>query len=227
MTDQSFHEIQLSGKQLVFVFMSAVVVAVGIFLLGVSVGRGVKSSLPGATTTSVEAGTPSEPTPAPPAASDPTYHDILQGKDTKGTPAGGSGTPVSSTPAPPPTATPTPPPAVPPPAPAPEKSTAKAAEPKGADAKGGKAGDTKAADSKAGASSTGSWFVQIGVYGTKDAADRQVQQLKAKAFTAFVVSTNSPATRFHVRLGPFTQRSDADRMHARLAKEGFDSLVTR
>jgi hypothetical protein len=29
MTDQSFHEIQLSGKQLVFVFMSAVVVAVG------------------------------------------------------------------------------------------------------------------------------------------------------------------------------------------------------
>src|SRR4029434_4785602 len=46
MTDQQFHEIPLREKQLVFVFMSAVVVAVVIFLLGVSVGRGVRGSLP-------------------------------------------------------------------------------------------------------------------------------------------------------------------------------------
>ena len=41
MSDEGFHEVQLSGKQLVFLFMSAVVLAVVIFLLGVDVGRGV------------------------------------------------------------------------------------------------------------------------------------------------------------------------------------------
>jgi septal ring-binding cell division protein DamX len=42
MTDEGFHEIQLNGKQLVFTFMAATVVAVVIFLSGVMVGRGVR-----------------------------------------------------------------------------------------------------------------------------------------------------------------------------------------
>lgn len=42
MTDEGFHEIQLNGKQLVFLFMAATVVAVVIFLCGVMVGRGVR-----------------------------------------------------------------------------------------------------------------------------------------------------------------------------------------
>jgi DedD protein len=41
MQDDAFHEIQLNGKQLVFLFMAATVVAVVIFLCGVMVGRGV------------------------------------------------------------------------------------------------------------------------------------------------------------------------------------------
>jgi cell division septation protein DedD len=41
MQDEGFHEIQLNGKQLVFLFMSATVVAVVVFLCGVMVGRGV------------------------------------------------------------------------------------------------------------------------------------------------------------------------------------------
>jgi cell division septation protein DedD len=41
MSDEGFHEIELSGKQLVFLFMAATVVAVVIFLCGVMVGRGV------------------------------------------------------------------------------------------------------------------------------------------------------------------------------------------
>ncbi|OFW15925.1 MAG: hypothetical protein A3F70_14930 [Acidobacteria bacterium RIFCSPLOWO2_12_FULL_67_14] len=41
MQDEGFHEIQLDGKQLVFLFMAATVVAVVIFLCGVMVGRGV------------------------------------------------------------------------------------------------------------------------------------------------------------------------------------------
>src|SRR5687768_54668 len=41
MQDEAFHEIQLNGKQLVFLFMAATVVSVVIFLCGVMVGRGV------------------------------------------------------------------------------------------------------------------------------------------------------------------------------------------
>ena len=41
MQDTGFHEIQLNGKQLVFLFMSATVVAVVVFLCGVMVGRGI------------------------------------------------------------------------------------------------------------------------------------------------------------------------------------------
>jgi cell division septation protein DedD len=41
MQDEELHEIQLNGKQLVFLFMAATVVAVVIFLCGVMVGRGV------------------------------------------------------------------------------------------------------------------------------------------------------------------------------------------
>ena len=41
MSDEGIREIQLKGKQLVFLFMAATVVAVVIFLCGVMVGRGV------------------------------------------------------------------------------------------------------------------------------------------------------------------------------------------
>ena len=40
--DEGFHEIQLSGKQIVFLFMATTVVSVVIFLCGVLVGRGVQ-----------------------------------------------------------------------------------------------------------------------------------------------------------------------------------------
>ena len=42
MADEGFHEIQLSGKHLVALFMAATVVAVVIFLCGVMVGRDVQ-----------------------------------------------------------------------------------------------------------------------------------------------------------------------------------------
>ena len=42
MADEGLREIQLNGKQLVFLFMASTVVAVVIFLCGVMVGRGVR-----------------------------------------------------------------------------------------------------------------------------------------------------------------------------------------
>src|SRR4051812_3402772 len=46
MADDGLHEIQLNGKQLVFLFMASTVVAVVIFLCGVMVGRGVRVQRP-------------------------------------------------------------------------------------------------------------------------------------------------------------------------------------
>ncbi len=74
MADDGFHEIQLNGKQLVFLFMATTVVAVVIFLSGVMVGRGVRSdkaaSAPNdALALAPAAAPPLEPSsPAPPAA---------------------------------------------------------------------------------------------------------------------------------------------------------------
>ena len=55
--DDGFHEIQLNGKQLVFLFMAATVVSVVIFLCGVLVGRGDRDERggDGASNTSPEA----------------------------------------------------------------------------------------------------------------------------------------------------------------------------
>src|SRR5690349_1586041 len=66
--DEAFHEIQLSGKQLVFLFMATTIVAVVIFLCGVQVGRGVRIDRTADATDSGAAATPA-PAPVPAAAS--------------------------------------------------------------------------------------------------------------------------------------------------------------
>ena len=242
MTDQQFHEIQLSGKQLVFVFMSAVVVAVVIFLLGVSVGRGVRTS-PASVT--ADAGAPSDTVvPAtPPAASKPgdlSYHDVLTGKDKGGASAASTTPPPATTPpvvavAPPAAA------ATPPPAPATaatdagasgaKSSPAATADTKPANAKAST--DTKArAETKAGndtkAPVTGAgWYLQFGSYNRRENADAHVQQLKAKGFSAFVDATTGPGPRYKVRMGPYADRGVADQQAARLVAAGQKPLVTR
>jgi cell division septation protein DedD len=68
--DDGFHEIQLNGKQLVFLFMAATVVSVVIFLCGVLVGRGVRAER-GLTVADASASA-AETTPTPqPAATPP------------------------------------------------------------------------------------------------------------------------------------------------------------
>jgi len=78
--DEGFHEIQLNGKQVVFLFMAATVVSVVIFLCGVLVGRGVRVDRPqmadlGPSSAQAETTPPASPQPAPaaatPAGSDP------------------------------------------------------------------------------------------------------------------------------------------------------------
>ena len=65
--DDGFHEIQLSGKQLVFLFMATTVVSVVIFLCGVLVGRGVRGE-----PLSADGAAPPISTGGPSASANPT-----------------------------------------------------------------------------------------------------------------------------------------------------------
>ena len=68
--DDAFREIQLNGKQLVFMGMAVVVIAVAIFLMGVQVGRGVRGErglAEGADVVAAATTTETEP-PLPPAS---------------------------------------------------------------------------------------------------------------------------------------------------------------
>ena len=79
--DEAFHEIQLNGKQLLFLFMAATVVSVVIFLCGVLVGRNVRAdrgrvsqsvALSDAPAADAVAPAATPASSAAPAASDPT-----------------------------------------------------------------------------------------------------------------------------------------------------------
>ncbi len=204
MSEQRYREIQLTAKQLVFLFMAAVVVAVSIFLLGVSVGRGVRG-------TSTQASV--EPPAAPPGALEPpasmppetkltpadvSYHARLQER-----PADKPAAPPSSEPVPAPVA----PARGTPPAPA-SSEPARASAP----APAGPAAQT-----------AGGWFVQTGAFSTRANADKHVAELKGKGHAAFVVTPGQP---FRVRIGPLA-RAAADRLAAQLQAEGLKPSVTR
>ncbi len=192
MTDREFREIQLSGKQLVFLFISAVVVAVVIFLLGVAVGRDVRSAADtqmagaGATETVVPDDPPAQP------VQDLAYHDLLTGSGAPApTPAPNTGPPPS-----PPTET-TPPPAAPP------------------------------AQEPAATAVTGDWFLQVGAYGGRQAADGVIARLKKLNVPAFVLvpGAGSSDRLFRVRVGPYATRAEADGVRVRLEREGLPARI--
>ncbi|MFI5177644.1 MAG: SPOR domain-containing protein [Vicinamibacterales bacterium] len=239
MSDQDFHEIQLSGKQLVFLAMAAVVLAVVIFLLGVSVGKGVRGAMAPATAADMAA--PGDTTvPAAPPATTPTatkvtpndldYRERLQGQTAANaakpaeTPPSADTTPAakpnllsmanppaSEAAAPaskPATPTPTSKPSTPPPA-----TTASS---------GGSKADASTPPKPAGADA--GWVLQVGAFKSKATADDLVKQLKTKGYTAFSITS---ASLFAVRVGPFAERSEADKVAGRLTKDGYKPLVTR
>ena len=74
MADEGFREIQLDGKQLVFLFMAATVVSVVVFLLGVMVGRNVR--LPAAAIAAASTDSSVDPTADPTADPSDTVESV-------------------------------------------------------------------------------------------------------------------------------------------------------
>jgi DedD protein len=234
MSDPGVREIQLTGKQLVFLFMASLVLAVAIFLLGISVGRGVGSAAPAAAEAAAAPGaTADTPVSAelPPATevtpADLSYHNQLQGQ----TPPSGA-----AASAPPPASASAEPSEPPPPvaddaeakavknapAPSPAPAAPPAATPAPPPASTAPARSTAAAPAPTG----GAWFLQINTFRSKDNADRQVADLKSKGYSAFVVKTS--AGLYQARVGSFATRDEAVRTAARVKRDmRLTPLVTR
>ena len=226
MADEGRHEIQLNGKQLVFLFMASTVVAVVIFLCGVMVGRGVRVERPAeAVEASVDAATdptastpPREPAPssasipsnAPIAANETlTYPNRLEGNEPpEETIRPGSGIrdpgSVVAKVAPARPVARSPKPAAP--APKPEVPVAASGEPAG-----------------------NGFVVQVAAVNDRSEADTIAKRLASKGYPTFVTTPpNGVPKMFRVRIGKYPTRREAETIAARLEKEDqFKPWITR
>ena len=237
MVDEGLREIQLNGKQLVFLFMASTVVAVVIFLCGVMVGRGVRAQRASEVTeVSVDAPTdPTAPTHAPAAATTSapasssnapvaaqetlTYPDRLEGQEPPDETLKRSVAPAASAVAPrPPVRTPV----VPLSAPA---KTALATRSKRLNLE-----PTNAASPQVAGEPAGKGFV-VQVAAVNDRGDAEViaRRLAGKGYPSFVTVPRSGTPRmFRVRVGKYRNRREAESIATRLQKEEqFKPWITR
>lgn len=226
-TDDGFHEIQLSGKQLVFLFMLASSLAVAIFLCGVQVGRKVPvdrasvteatDPLVTATAETPAAATPSQPAasggppaaepPAPPADDELSYARRLQGE----TPPTEKLKAQSDTPA----AAPKP------------QQVAKAQEPPKPQDVPKPQQTTKPADTTKSAPAAiastgraGQWIVQVISLQDRGAATGIAKRLSGKGYPAFVLDPTPGAPRiYRVQVGGYADKNDAEQAARRLEKD--------
>lgn len=253
--DEGFHEIQLNGKQLVFLFMAATVVSVVIFLCGVLVGRGVRAERAitvesSAANVAAETAPPPASTPAPPPEADPTKAAAPAptaeelsafGKLEKQPDAASPKTAAAAPAAPPPA------PVAKPVAKPVEKSVAKPAEKpvvkpveklveKPVDKPADKPLATIDAQPKiqdpqvAASEPDGQGFaVQIAALNIRSEAEAIAKRLTSKGYTAYVLTpaSGTPSV-FRVRVGKFPTRREAESIAAKLQKEEqFKPWVTR
>jgi cell division septation protein DedD len=248
LTDDGFHEIQLSGKQLVFLFMATTIVAVVIFLCGVQVGRNVKGgdrAADAGDTLASAATLPASPLTHPAAASGPpaaeppapaqepedelSYAKRLQGDSAPAEklnpPSTAAGRSAAASPAAAPkpetTASSAPVPAKPEASP-PTKAATPAPPPAPTQAAAPKH-DQVARGPVPGAGPAGhpgAWIVQLSALQDRKAAASIVQQLAGKGYPAFVLdpAPGSPAI-YRVQVGGYPDRAGAEQASRRLEKE--------
>lgn len=212
--DDGFREIQLSGKQIVFVFMAGVVLVVVVFLMGVQVGRGVlaQRGLPGTGDDASLAGDPELPPPA--AASNQESTPVTAGEKL-------SYAERLSAPEPPaerlrkqddP----------PPPAPKAEAPPPVAAVAPAVPAAAPVATTNVPAPAAASPSEPGGtgFSIQVAALRERGEADTIVRRLAGKGYPAYVVApAKGSATIFRVRVGKYKDRREADTVAAKLQKE--------
>jgi len=255
MADEGLHEIQLNGKQLVFLFMASTVVAVVIFLCGVMVGRGVRAQRASELTeASADAGTdPTAVTQTPPAATTAasssstlvssqetlTYPSRLEGQEPPEETLKEPVAPVATTFGA----------SVAPAKPAPAKATAVNARPAKStpvgralsgppeNARVGRAlsGPPEAAQANTAPSTVtgepaGNGFVvQVAAVNDRREAETIARRLARKGYPSFVTTPGKGTPNmFRVRIGKYTNRREAESIANRLEQEEqFKPWITR
>ncbi len=239
MNDEGFREIQLNGKQLVFLVMAATVVSVVIFLTGVLVGRnsqhGSETVDVAATDIAPDPGVPpvaeniapapsgGSPSPDTPAAKpeqlsyadrllrEGTPEENLKPAATK--PAASKPTPAQAVPPhePPPSPAPTvkEPVAATPPPPRPAPATPPPAPAEAA---------APVATAQSSDTSGPGFAVQVSAVKDRQEADTLVKQLIAKGYPAFVLDPvkGAPTAFFRVRVGKYKTRQEAQAIMVKL-----------
>ena len=241
--EDGFHEIQLSGKQLVFLFMATTVVSIVIFLCGVLVGRGVQnargllSSSSTADTGDTKAGEDEGATA--PATGEPTpvtglsYPASLQAR--QGDPATvkpGAAAEMAQTPDAAATVKAPEPEATPPPEPSRDasKGAAKASPPEAPKDAAKTAAAVPAPSSTAPApAEDGGFTVQVTALKNRPEADAIAQRLQGRGYKAYVVAPSAGGqVIYKVRVGVNLQRQEADKVMRRLQnEEKFKPWITR
>ena len=236
MADEGQREIQLNGKQLVFLFMASTVVAVVIFLCGVMVGRGVRAQRASEVTeASVDALTdPTESThpSAPVATSAPasssntpvasqerlTYPDRLEGQEPPDETFKRPVAPAASAAPRPPVRTLVAPLSAPvKPVPGPPSKRLSAAP-------------TNTAQSQVPGEPAGKGFVvQVAAVNDRGEAETIARRLAGKGYPSFVTVPGSGTPRmFRVRIGKYNDRRQAESIATRLQmEEQFKPWITR
>jgi DedD protein len=226
--DEGFHEIQLSGKQLVFLFMATTVISVVIFLCGVLVGRSVR----GDTLTAAEATTASAPpstsTAPPPADAPPPVDPPASTSDRITYPNRlDSAAPVAEELKAPPKNDPPPSRAAERAQPAPAETVPTAAAP-ATPSTAPKPGATTPAPAQG--ARPGAWAVQVVALSDRTAANAVVQRLSGKGYPAFVLSpqAGTAVQHYKVQVGRYPDRSEAEQIKTRLKKEEqFEPIIVR
>jgi cell division septation protein DedD len=230
MADEEFHEIQLNGKQLVFLFMAGTVAAVVIFLCGLMVGRNLRVPRLEAAAANTEA-VVTDPTRPPDALVPPAPAE-----------ANTSGPPVSTTveltyssrledPTPvEETLKPADVPAGRNKAPEKAPASSKAARAETPAPKPLADPVAKSAPAATNVEPPGNgWVVQVQASRSRAEAEALARRLNAKGYPTFVTPRGSGSLlRYGVRVGKFAKKGDAEAMKTRLEKEEqFKPWVTR
>ncbi len=232
MSDEGFREFHLSGKQLVFLFMTATVIAVGIFLCGVMVGRGVPvprtevtviSDADGGDPTQIAA--PPVVTPAPDAQAPGTpttdgdidYTQLLDNTDDP---------PVENIKAAPPSE---PESAVATVAPKADKASVTKLARAGSAPKAGATPAAVAGAALPPAPAGNGFVVQVAAVKARAEAETIRRRLAGKGYPAFITTSSAGGgTMFRVRVGKYDDRRAADAVATKLEREErFKPWVTR
>jgi hypothetical protein len=224
-TDDAFHEIQLSGKQLVFLFIVTTTVIVVVFLCGVKVGRGardaqveepeqVAAAAPATQPVTVAAPPTTEPpAPAPDAQEDLSYPKRLQG----------DGAPKETLKRQEEAKTE--------PAPAPKPAAAAAAAVPTPVATSEHVPPAPAStDNLPTSGRPGTWAIQVIATRDRAIASSVLKKLAAKGYPAFLVNPAANATPawYKVQVGRYNDRSEAEKVSLRIKKEEqYQSWITR